>query len=390
MTWRLTSGWRWLQASSTTKNVRLHLPEERLLVEARIVGGDRGQAVRRTDVDRGSLGRGRSRALGTRGGRGCPAPDTDGDPPTRRSRRDGPLAADDRTRNRSITRRRRLEPPPPDRKKPPPPPSGCPPLPPPTTAAPSKPARVRRAGAADGVEPPTRTGGPARRGRRRSRPAADLGSRTRCRCSARRAAGDVCRSEAQNLAPWGFSAWQLAHTTVGGASEVPQDAQNLAPAALAAWQLGHCDRRRWRPGPRTRRRRRRIRARRAAAGRARTGAAAWPPMPRPAARNAPPDRATALGHALAGPQGHLAGGVLLETAGQAGVGGVLGERLELRLVLLGEVDVEVTHPDDLDAVGGQLLVALVDHLLLDVGGVGGQAEDRPPVAHDLDWSCGSA
>ena len=44
--------------------------------------------------------------------------------------------------------------------------------------------------------------------------------------------------EAQNLAPWAFSAWQLAHTTPGGAMAVPHDAQNLAPAALVALQLG--------------------------------------------------------------------------------------------------------------------------------------------------------
>jgi hypothetical protein len=44
--------------------------------------------------------------------------------------------------------------------------------------------------------------------------------------------------DAQNLAVWAFSAWQLGHTAAGGAMALPQDAQNLAPAVLAALQLG--------------------------------------------------------------------------------------------------------------------------------------------------------
>src|SRR5262249_20595942 len=66
--------------------------------------------------------------------------------------------------------------------------------------------------------------------------------------------------------------------------------------------------------------------------------------------------AAALGHALARAERHLAGRVLLEAAGQLRVGGVLGQLLELLLVLGGQVDVEVAHPGQLHSVGDELPV----------------------------------
>ncbi len=91
----------------------------------------------------------------------------------------------------------------------------------------------------------------------------------------------------------------------------------------------------------------------------------------------------ALGHACAGAEGHLARRVLVETAREAAVRGVLGQVLQLSLVLLGEVDVEVAHPHEGNAVGDQLVVAGLDDGFFDVGRVGGQAQDRPAVADDL-------
>ena len=122
------------------------------------------------------------------------------------------------------------------------------------------------------------------------------------------------------------------------------------------------------------------------------GAAGWPRRHRPCPcrrRGRRPDRAAALGHALAGAQRHLAGRVLVEAAGQARVAGVLGQPLELLGVLGREVDVEVAHPGDHHAVGGELLVAVGDHGLLDLGRVDRQPQDRPAVAHDLGGDVGA-
>ena len=187
--------------------------------------------------------------------------------------------------------------------------------------------------------------------------------------------------EAQNLAPAGFSAWQLAHAAAGGARDGAARGAELGAGRVAGVAVGALDAgcrggreagaaaSEARPGRRGRS--------------SRGGRRSLTAEPRPAAEEGAPDAGAALGHALAGTEGHLAGGVLLEAAGQTGVGGVLGEGLELRLVLLGQVDVEVAHADDGDAVAGELLVALGHHLFFDVGGVGREAEDRPAVAHDL-------
>src|SRR5579862_8464437 len=94
-------------------------------------------------------------------------------------------------------------------------------------------------------------------------------------------------------------------------------------------------------------------------------------------------RAAAFGHALARSDRRLACGVRVEAAGQARVGGVLGQGLELGLVLLREVDVEVAHAGDEQPVRVDELVPAVDHGLFDLGGVRREPEDRPPVAHDL-------
>src|SRR5579872_940656 len=96
----------------------------------------------------------------------------------------------------------------------------------------------------------------------------------------------------------------------------------------------------------------------------------------------------ALGQALPGAERHLARGVVLEPAGQLGVAGVLGQLLELLLVLGGEVDVEVAQPGQLDAVGGELAVSGVDGVLLDLRRVRHQAQDRPSVADDLGGDVG--
>src|SRR5581483_6831908 len=72
----------------------------------------------------------------------------------------------------------------------------------------------------------------------------------------------------------------------------------------------------------------------------------------------------ALRHALTGAQRHLARGVPLEPAGQLRVRRVLRELLELGLVLWLEVDVEVTHPGQLDPVRVELPVAGLDGGLL--------------------------
>jgi hypothetical protein len=95
------------------------------------------------------------------------------------------------------------------------------------------------------------------------------------------------------------------------------------------------------------------------------------------------DGLAALGHALPGAQRHLPGRVLVEPAGQPRVAGVLGQRLELRRVLRREVDVEVAHPGQRHAVGGQLRVGRADHRALDLRRVRRQAQDRPAVADDL-------
>src|SRR5579872_5096063 len=96
----------------------------------------------------------------------------------------------------------------------------------------------------------------------------------------------------------------------------------------------------------------------------------------------------ALGQALPRAERHLARGVVLEPAGQLGVAGVLGQLLELLLVLGGEVDVEVAQPGQLDAVGGELAVSGVDGVLLDLRRVRHQAQDRPSVADDLGGDVG--
>jgi len=95
------------------------------------------------------------------------------------------------------------------------------------------------------------------------------------------------------------------------------------------------------------------------------------------------DTSSALGQALPGTERHLGRGVVLEPAGQLGVAGVLGQLLELLLVLGREVDVEVAHPGQLHAVGRELAVAGLDGVLLDFRRVRHQAEDRPPIADDL-------
>ena len=102
----------------------------------------------------------------------------------------------------------------------------------------------------------------------------------------------------------------------------------------------------------------------------------------------PVGRAAALGHALARAERHLAGRVVLEAAGQLGVTRVLGQLLELLLVLGGQVDVEVAHPGQLHAVGDELAVGGVDRGLLDLRGVRHQAQDRPAVADDLGGDVG--
>ena len=91
----------------------------------------------------------------------------------------------------------------------------------------------------------------------------------------------------------------------------------------------------------------------------------------------------ALGHALPGAERHLSRRVLLESARELGIAGVLGELLELLLVLGQQVDVEVAHPGQLDAVGGQLPVSGLDGGLLDVRRVRHQPENRPAVPDDL-------
>jgi len=102
----------------------------------------------------------------------------------------------------------------------------------------------------------------------------------------------------------------------------------------------------------------------------------------------PVGRAAALGHALARAERHLAGRVVLEAAGQLRVAGVLGQLLELLLVLGGEVDVEVAHPGQLHAVGDELSVGGLDGGLLEFGRVRHQAEDGPAVADDLGGDVG--
>ena len=114
------------------------------------------------------------------------------------------------------------------------------------------------------------------------------------------------------------------------------------------------------------------------------------PEPEPGGEEDPRVAAAALGHACSGTEGHFACRVLVETAGEAAVRGVLGQVLQLRLVLLGEVDVEITHPHEGYAVSDQLVVAGLDDRLLNVGRVGGQAQDRPAIADDLPASLRSA
>ena len=107
------------------------------------------------------------------------------------------------------------------------------------------------------------------------------------------------------------------------------------------------------------------------------------PEAEPRSQEDPRVAAAALGHACSSTEGHFACRVLVETAGEAAVSGVLGQGLELRLVLLGEVDVEIAHPHEGYAVSDQLVVAGLDDRLFNVGRVGGQAQDRPAIADDL-------
>ena len=184
----------------------------------------------------------------------------------------------------------------------------------------------------------------------------------------------------QNFAPAGLDAWQDAHTGPGGRGLLRRAALRraaLAPAAaavlLAALAVGRhalLDRRLL--GGRRLRLLVRHLLRPHRAG-----------QPEPGPEERPVHSGAALGHALARAERHLALGVVLEAARQLRVAGVLGQLLELLLVLGGEVDVEVAHPGQLHAVGDELAVGRIDGGLLDLRRVRHQAQDGPSVADDL-------
>ncbi len=203
--------------------------------------------------------------------------------------------------------------------------------------------------------------------------------------------------EEQNLAPAGFSAWHSGQTA--GRRGQGRPARGAEPGArrVAGVTAGALGTRRiwasrtWASPSRTGKARAPTGEARAGrgggSGRGRCGRLAA--NPEPGGEKGAAHAGAALGHPLAGTEGRLAGGVLLEAAGQAGVGSVLGEGLQLGFVLLRQVDVEVAHADDGHAVTGQLLIALRHHLLLDVGRIGRQPEDGPAVADDLQGHMGA-
>ena len=174
-------------------------------------------------------------------------------------------------------------------------------------------------------------------------------------------------------APTGFSASQLAQTTVGGASDVPQDAQNLAPGHVGGMAVGADDA---------------IGSFRRLAGAAASGTGtgvAAPATREPGAgggggpgcsrrgglsaeahaggQERPAGRSATLGHALAGAEHHLPGRVLLEAAGQPGVCGVLGEGLQLASSSSDRLMSKLPMRMMARPYEAELLVALVDHHL---------------------------
>ena len=200
----------------------------------------------------------------------------------------------------------------------------------------------------------------------------------------------------QNFAPTGFAAWQDAHTAPAAACGAAE-----AGGAWGGWRS--LRRAALRRGTLAALRRAALTVRHSVLGRGPLRSLLLSLLLLHGLRLLGPERAgqaepgaeeralgtgAALGQALPGTQRHLARGVVLEAAGQLRVAGVLGQLLELLFVLGGEVDVEVAHPGQLDAVGGELAVAGVDGVLLDLRRVRHQAEDRPPVADDLGGDVG--
>jgi hypothetical protein len=144
----------------------------------------------------------------------------------------------------------------------------------------------------------------------------------------------ACPHWAQNLDVAALSAPQASQWPAGGGRAAPQEEQNLLPAGCCAWQLVQVTvaTAAWS---------------RAAAHEARTAASEPGPGGRDRARLArwplsachlPAETQSrrqegalvcpaALGHALAGSEGHLTGRVPVEPTGQAGVRSVLGQGL---------------------------------------------------------------
>src|SRR5579884_3159278 len=107
------------------------------------------------------------------------------------------------------------------------------------------------------------------------------------------------------------------------------------------------------------------------------------------AQDGRPGGAATLGGALAHALQRLSDAVLLEAAGEPRVLEVAAVLLERLLVRLLDRDGEVAQADDLDAVAADVALDPRQRLLLDLGGVGGDAEDGPALGDDVPHHVGA-